>query len=35
MDKKLQEFIEAIKEADPNITQKELEIQIQLFLLLK
>lgn len=34
MDTKLQEFIEAIKEADPDITQEELEVQIELFLLL-
>lgn len=34
MNTKLQEFIKAIKEADPNITQEELEVQIELFLLL-
>ena len=34
MNTKLQEFIEAIKEADPDITQEELDVQIELFLLL-
>lgn len=34
MNTKLQEFIEAIKEADPDITQEELDVQIELFVLL-
>lgn len=30
----LQDFINALKEADPNITQEEIDRQVELFLML-
>lgn len=33
MSETLQDFIDALKEADPNITQEEIDIQVELFLM--